>query len=61
MAYKAYSINLKQEKKQAKQLKRDKSSDDSSVITMKDDKIVSNGIEYTPEEFSKLNNGIKFK
>ena len=54
----AYQRWHKQEKDQAKMPKHDKQEGDN--ITMKDGKIVYNNEEYTPEQFSQMQKGVKY-
>jgi len=54
----AYQRWHKQEKDQAKQTKKGKTEGDN--ITMKDGKIMQNGVEYTPEQFSQMQKGVKY-
>jgi len=54
----AYQRWHKQEKDQAKQQKKGKAEGDN--ITMKDGKIIQNGVEYTPEQFSQMQKGVKY-
>ena len=54
----AYQRWHKQERDQAKQTKKGKTEGDN--ITMKDGKIMQNGVEYTPEQFSQMQKGIKY-
>ena len=42
----------------AKQTKKGKTEGDN--ITMKDGKVIQNGVEYTPEQFSQMQKGIKY-
>ena len=54
----AYQRWHRQERDQAKQMKKSKTEGDN--ITMKDGKVIQNGVEYTPEQFSQLQKGIKY-
>ena len=54
----AYQRWHKQERDQAKQTKKGKTEGDN--ITMKDGKIMQNGVEYTPEQFSQMQKGVKY-
>ena len=54
----AYQRWHKQERDQAKQTKKGKTEGDN--ITMKDGKIVYNGEEYTLEQFSQMQKGVKY-
>ena len=54
----AYQRWHKQEKDQIKQQKKGKAEGDN--ITMKDGKIIQNGVEYTPEQFSQMQKGMKY-
>ena len=54
----AYQRWHKQERDQAKQTKKGKTEGDN--ITMKDGKIVYNNEEYTPEQFSQMQKGVKY-
>ena len=58
-AYKKWHENEKKQKIQAQKQKK-KGQDTSNNITMKDDKVIYNGEEYTPEQFSQLQKGIKY-
>ena len=57
-AYKKWHENEKKQKIQAQKKKTDKNATDN--ITMKDGKVIQNGVEYTPEQFSQLQKGIKY-
>ena len=57
-AYKKWRENEKKQKVQAQKKKTDKNATDN--ITMKDGKIIYNGEEYTPEQFSQMQKGIKY-
>jgi hypothetical protein len=57
-AYKKWHENEKNQKLQAQKKKTDKNATDN--ITMKDGKVIQNGVEYTPEQFSQLQKGIKY-
>ena len=54
----AYQRWHKQERDQAKQMKKSKTEGDN--ITMKDGKVIQNGVEYTPEQFANIQKGIKY-
>ena len=58
LAYKKWHENEKKLKVQAQKKKTDKNATDN--ITMKDGKVIQNGVEYTPEQFSQLQKGIKY-
>jgi hypothetical protein len=57
-AYKKWHEDQKKLKVQAQKKKTDKNATDN--ITMKDGKIIYNGEEYTPEQFSQMQKGIKY-
>jgi hypothetical protein len=57
-AYKKWHENEKKQKIQAQKKKTDKNATDN--ITMKDGKVIYNGEEYTPEQFSQMQKGIKY-
>ena len=57
-AYRKWHENEKNQKLQAQKKKTDKNATDN--ITMKDGKVIQNGVEYTPEQFSQLQKGIKY-
>ena len=57
-AYKKWHENQKKLRVQAQKKKTDKNATDN--ITMKDGKIIYNGEEYTPEQFSQMQKGIKY-
>ena len=57
-AYKKWHENEKKQKIQA-QKKKDKGTSTDN-ITMKDGRVIYNGEEYTPEQFSQLQKGIKY-
>ena len=57
-AYKQWHENEKKQKLQAQKKKTDKNATDN--ITMKDGKVIYNGEEYTPEQFSQMQKGIKY-
>ena len=57
-AYKKWRENEKKQKVQAQKKKTDKNATDN--ITMKDGKIIYNGEEYTPEQFSQMQKGVKY-
>ena len=54
----AYQRWHKQEKDKSKIPKHSKHEGDN--ITMKDGKIMQNGVEYTPEQFSQMQKGVKY-
>ena len=54
----AYQRWHKQEKDKSKIPKHSKHEGDN--ITMKDGKIIQNGVEYTPEQFSQMQKGVKY-
>ena len=54
----AYKEQQKKLKVQAQKKKGNEPADDN--ITMKDGKIMQNGVEYTPEQFSQMQKGIKY-
>jgi len=57
-AYKKWHEDQKKLKVQAQKKKTDKNATDN--ITMKDGKVIYNGEEYTPEQFSQVQKGIKY-
>ena len=57
-AYKKWHENEKKQKLQAQKKKTDKNATDN--ITMKDGKVIYNGEEYTPEQFSQMQKGVKY-
>ena len=57
-AYKKWHEDQKKLKIQAQKKKTDKNTTDN--ITMKDGKVIYNGEEYTPEQFSQMQKGIKY-
>ena len=57
-AYKKWHENEKKQKIQAQKKKTDKNATDN--ITMKDGKVIYNGEEYTPEQFSQMQKGVKY-
>ena len=57
-AYKKWHENEKKQKVQAQKKKTDKNATDN--ITMKDGRVIYNGEEYTPEQFSQMQKGIKY-
>ena len=57
-AYKKWHEDQKKLKVQAQKKKTDKNATDN--ITMKDGKVIYNGEEYTPEQFSQMQKGIKY-
>ena len=57
-AYKKWHENEKKQKIQAQKKKTDKNATDN--ITIKDGKVLYNGEEYTPEQFSQMQKGIKY-
>ena len=57
-AYKKWHEDQKKLKVQAQKKKTDKDATDN--ITMKDGKVIYNGEEYTPEQFSQMQKGIKY-
>ena len=58
LAYKKWHENEKKQKIQAQKKKTDKNATDN--ITMKDGKVIYNDEEYTPEQFSQMQKGIKY-
>ena len=58
IAYKKWHENEKKQKIQAQKKKTDKNATDN--ITMKDGKVIYNGEEYTPEQFSQMQKGVKY-
>jgi len=58
-AYKKWHENEKKQKIQAQKQKK-RGQDTTDNITMKDGKIIYNGEEYTPEQFSQMQKGIKY-
>ena len=59
IAYRKWHENEKKIKIQA-QKQKNKGQDTPSNITMKDGKIIYNDGEYTPEQFSQMQKGIKY-
>ena len=57
-AYRKWHENEKNQKLQAQKKKTDKNATDN--ITMKDGRVLYNGEEYTPEQFSQMQKGIKY-
>jgi hypothetical protein len=57
-AYKKWHEDQKKLKVQAQKKKTDKDATDN--ITMKDGRVIYNGEEYTPEQFSQMQKGIKY-
>jgi hypothetical protein len=57
-AYKKWHEDQKKLKVQAQKKKTDKNATDN--ITMKDGKVIYNGEEYTPEQFSQMQKGVKY-
>ena len=57
-AYRKWHENEKNQKLQAQKKKTDKNATDN--ITMKDGKVIYNGEEYTPEQFSQMQKGVKY-
>ena len=57
-AYKKWHENEKKQKIQAQKKKTDKNATDN--ITMKDGKVIYNNEEYTPEQFSQMQKGVKY-
>jgi len=57
-AYKKWHENEKKQKVQAQKKKTDKNATDN--ITMKDGRVIYNGEEYTPEQFSQMQKGVKY-
>ena len=57
-AYRKWHENEKKQKIQAQKKKTDKNATDN--ITMKDGKVIYNGEEYTLEQFSQVQKGIKY-
>ena len=57
-AYKKWHEDQKKLKVQAQKKKTDKNATDN--ITMKDGKVIYNNEEYTPEQFSQMQKGIKY-
>ena len=58
-AYKKWHENEKKQKIQAQKQKK-RGQDTTDNITMKDGKIIYNGEEYTPEQFSQMQKGVKY-
>ena len=54
----AYKEQQKKLKVQAQKKKGNEPADDN--ITMKDGKVIYNGEEYTPEQFSQMQKGVKY-
>ena len=59
LAYKKWHEDQKKIKVQAQKQKK-KGQDTTDNITMKDGKVIYNGEEYTPEQFSQMQKGIKY-
>ena len=57
-AYKKWHENEKKQKIQAQKKKDKETATDN--ITIKDGKVLYNGEEYTPEQFSQMQKGIKY-
>ena len=57
-AYKKWHENEKKQKIQAQKKKTDKNATDN--ITIKDGKVIYNDEEYTPEQFSQMQKGVKY-
>ena len=57
-AYKQWHENEKKQKLQAQKKKDKETATDN--ITIKDGKVLYNGQEYTPEQFSQMQKGIKY-
>ena len=57
-AYKKWHEDQKKLKVQAQKKKTDKNATDN--ITMKDGRVIYNGEEYTPEQFSQMQKGVKY-
>ena len=57
-AYRKWHENEKKQKLQAQKKKGKGTSTDN--ITMKEGKVIYNGEQYTPEQFSQLQKGIKY-
>ena len=57
-AYKKWHEDQKKIKVQAQKKKTDKNATDN--ITMKDGRVIYNGEEYTPEQFSQMQKGVKY-
>ena len=57
-AYKQWHENEKKQKLQAQKKKDKETATDN--ITIKDGKVLYNGEEYTPEQFSQMQKGIKY-
>ena len=56
----AYKKWHEDEKKQKVQAQKKKGQDTPSNITMKDGRVIYNGEEYTPEQFSQMQKGVKY-
>ena len=59
LAYRKWHENEKKQKIQAQKQKK-KGQDTTDNITMKDGKVIYNDEEYTPEQFSQMQKGIKY-
>ena len=57
-AYKQWHENEKKQKLQAQKKKDKETATDN--ITIKDGKVLYNGEEYTPEQFSQMQKGVKY-
>ena len=57
LAYKKWNEDQKKLKIQAQ---KKKGQDTTDNITMKDGKVIYNGEEYTPEQFSQMQKGVKY-
>ena len=57
-AYKKWHENEKKQKLQAQKKKDKETATDN--ITIKDGKVLYNGEEYTPEQFSQMQKGVKY-
>ena len=56
----AYKKWHEDEKKTRVQMSKKKDGNVDSNVTMKDGKVIYNGLEYTPEQFSNVMKGIKY-
>ena len=59
LAYKKWHEDQKKIKVQAQKQKK-KGQDTTDNITMKDGKVIYNNEEYTPEQFSQMQKGVKY-
>ena len=59
IAYRKWHENEKKQKIQAQKQKK-KGQDTTDNITMKDGKVIYNNEEYTPEQFSQMQKGVKY-